>query len=76
VFDFDCEFISGENDSDKIDIVAVDTNKFTIDYHEYNSLEHMIWNTLSYDSLHIPLVVALVNMPCIMVPGNDTKAAK
>jgi hypothetical protein len=55
-------------------IVAVDTNKFTIGYHEYNSLEHTIRNTLSYDSLHTPLVAALVNMPCVMV--NDAKAAK
>jgi len=31
VFDLDCELISGENHSDKIDIAAVDTNEFTID---------------------------------------------
>jgi len=31
VFDLDCEPISGENHSDKIDIVSVDTNEFTID---------------------------------------------
>lgn len=27
---------------------------FTIDYQEYNSLEHAIRNALSYDNLHIP----------------------
>jgi len=54
VFDLDCELISGENHSDKIDIVAVDTNEFTIDYQKHNSLEHAIRNALSYDSLHIP----------------------
>jgi hypothetical protein len=54
VFDLDCEFISGENHSDKIDIVAVDKNEFTIDYQKHNSLEHAIRNALSYDGLHIP----------------------
>jgi hypothetical protein len=56
MFDLDCELISGENHSDKIDImiVAVDTNEFTINYLKHNSLEHTIRNALSYDSLHIP----------------------
>jgi hypothetical protein len=49
VFNFDCELISGENHPNKIDIVAVDTNKFIIDYQEYNSLEHTIRNALSYE---------------------------
>jgi len=42
VFDLDCVLISRENHSDKIDIVAADTNEFTIDYQKHNSLEHMI----------------------------------
>jgi len=32
VLDLDCELISGENHSDKINIVAVDTNESTTDY--------------------------------------------
>ena len=35
-------------------IVAVDTNKFTIDYQKHNSLKYAIRNALSYDSLRIP----------------------
>jgi hypothetical protein len=54
VFDLDCKLISGEDHSDKIDIIAVNTNEFTIDYQKRNSLEHAIWDALSYDSLHIP----------------------
>jgi hypothetical protein len=56
VFGLDCKLISGENHSDKFDIVPVhvDTNKFTIDYQKHNSLKHAIRNALSYDSLHIP----------------------
>jgi hypothetical protein len=69
MFDFDCKLISGENHSDEIDIVAVDTNEFTIDYQKLNSLEHAIRNALSYDSLHICLVAVLVNMPCVRING-------
>src|SRR5258707_6812222 len=54
VFDLHCELISRENHSHKIDIVAVDTNKPTIDYQKQNSLEHAIRNAHSYDSLDIP----------------------
>ncbi len=54
VFDLDRELISGKNHSDRINIVAVDTNEFMTDYQKHNSLEHAIWNALSYDSLHIP----------------------
>jgi hypothetical protein len=32
VLDLDCELISRENRSNKIDVVAVDMNEFTIDY--------------------------------------------
>ena len=42
MFDLDCKLISGENLSNKIDIVAEDTNEFTIDYQKHNSLEHAI----------------------------------
>ena len=69
MFDLDCKLISGEDHSDKIDIVAVDTNEFTIDYQKCNSLEHVIWDALSYC-----LVAALVNVPCIlMVPGKEAR---
>jgi hypothetical protein len=40
VFDLNYELVSRENHSDETDIVAVDTNKSTIEYKKHNSLEY------------------------------------
>ena len=43
VFDLDCELISRENHSNKINSVAMDTNEFMTDYQKHNSLKHSVW---------------------------------
>ena len=54
VFDLDFKLIPRENHSDKIDIIAVDTNEFAIDYQKNSSLRHANRNAFTYDSLHMP----------------------
>ena len=74
-FDLDCELISRENYSDEINIEAVDTNGLAIDYQKHNSLEHAIWNALSYDSLHTG-ILSNSGTACVKVPGKEEDAAK
>jgi hypothetical protein len=76
VLDLDHELISVENLSDKIDIVAVHTNEFTILLESITHMSTRYGTPLATTVSTYCLVAALVNMPCIRVPGKEAKAGK